>query len=159
MVAFQPDVDFHDKPPKTFFAWLSPLWIALFPYTFRIPLPRLPKLIPLIYPNLFICNAISILCLLQHHLLLYLHLSLLCHIAKTLLSPCFVYGRSVFYWPWHRHSLAKRIMCNGHKSISNMLRGFYLMGCNPNDTRIIVLYYMAAAFLIKAWLCACKFYC
>ena len=56
--------------------------------------------------------------------------------------PCVVHGCSVFRRPWHRHSLAKRIASNGHKSISNMLRGFHPMGCNPNDTQMIFSYHM-----------------
>ena len=94
------------------------------------------------YPNLLICHATSVLCLLQCHLLPYLHLSSSCHIATTLLSPCVVNSCSAFHRPWHRHSLAKHIASNGHKSISNMLRGFHPMGCNPNDTQMIVSYHM-----------------
>ena len=120
----------------------EPSLIAPFHHAFRIPLLRLPKLIPLMYPNLFICHATSVLCLLQRHLLPYPHLSSSYHTARTLLSPRVVHDRSVFCRPRHCHFLAKRITSNGQKSISNMLRGFYLMGCNPNDTQMIVSCHM-----------------
>ena len=56
--------------------------------------------------------------------------------------PRVVHGCSVFHRSWHRHSLANRIASNGHKSISNMLRGFHPMGCNPTDTQMILSYHM-----------------
>ena len=56
--------------------------------------------------------------------------------------PRVLHGCSVFRRPWHRHSLAKRIASNGHKSISNMLRGVHPMGCNPTDTQMILSYHM-----------------
>ena len=56
--------------------------------------------------------------------------------------PRVVHGCSVFHRSWHCHSLANRIASNGHKSISNMLRGFHLMGCNPTDTQMILSYHM-----------------
>ena len=96
------------------------------------------------YPNLFICNAISIFCLLQHHLLLYPHLSLLYRIARTLLSLRLVHSSSVFHRPRRHHSLVKHITSNDHISSSDTLRGFHPMGCNPNDTRMIVSYHMGA---------------
>ena len=52
--------------------------------------------------------------------------------------PRVLHGCSVLRRPWHRYSLAKRIASNGYKSISNMLRGFHAMGCNPTDTQMIL---------------------
>ena len=107
-----------------------------------IPLPRLSKLLPLMSPNLHICKVTSIFCLPQYQRLPSPHLSSSCHTARSLLSPHVVHGRSVFRRLQHCHSLAKHIASNGHKSISNMLRDFYPMGCNPNDTQMIVSYHM-----------------
>ena len=96
------------------------------------------------YPNLHICNATSIHYLPQRQLLPYSHLSSLCRIARNLLSSRLVHAISVFHKPWCRHFLAKRITSHGQKSSFDMLRGFHPMGCNPNDTRMIVSYHMSA---------------
>ena len=94
------------------------------------------------YPNLHICNAISIHCLPQRQLLPYPHLSSSCRTTKNLLSPRLVHSSSVFHRPRRHHSLVKRITSNDHISSSDTLRGSHPMGCNPNDTRMIVSYHM-----------------
>ena len=109
-----------------------------------IPLPRLSKLLPLMSPNLHICKVTSIFCLPQYQLLPSPHLSSSCRSAENSLSPRLVHASSIFYGPLHRHSLAKRTAPHGHKSSSDTLQVFHPMGCNPNDTRMIVSYHMGA---------------